>query len=549
MPAPDASRAELSGDARSYTFVAAAIAGRAVEVVEGERGVAPWTDGRTITVEPAAGAATTLDAVVVQAALIGAGSLSPPVMRRLARRKNVARRYLAYEAARALDQATPLLSASLHRLRQVAATASTVCPEDSLRAARADRATVSLSRDLGVLRPRKVLAVQHAPANETLESDSEGSAAGRDSALARALKRILTGDSAGSERSGTSGADLVGLRAATGGAGTNASALIGVGAPERAINTRLVTISARYPEWDGRSKSYRAEWCTVREVPIARRGSGNDRLAEHLGLQPPLARMGRGLELRRRQRHGDDIDIDAAVERTVALTAGQHPDEAVHLATVRHRRDLSVLVLLDISGSSNELGAGQVPIHLHQLRVAGALIAVLHGLGDRVALHAFRSNGRHDVQVAVVKDFAEPVDQRTLARLAALKPAAYSRLGAAVRHGGRILEHNGGTTRRLLVVLSDGLAFDHGYDRSRGAADVRQALSETRSRGIGCLCLSVGALGGVEDLRHVFGSSAHAAITTPEQLSPIVGPLFETALRSAETRRRPHPADRREDLR
>lgn len=40
-----------------------------------------------------------------------------------------------------------------------------------------------------------------------------------------------------------------------------------------------------------------------------------------------------------------------------------------------------------------------------------------------------------------------------------------------------VLERHGGTTRRLLVVLSDGLAYDHGYERIYGAADSRRALT------------------------------------------------------------------------
>ena len=52
-----------------------------------------------------------------------------------------------------------------------------------------------------------------------------------------------------------------------------------------------------------------------------------------------------------------------------------------------------------------------------------------------------------------------------------------------IRHGSAVLEARGGTSRRLLVVLSDGLAYDHGYERTYGAADARRALIEARRRG------------------------------------------------------------------
>jgi nitric oxide reductase activation protein len=90
----------------------------------------------------------------------------------------------------------------------------------------------------------------------------------------------------------------------------------------------------------------------------------------------------------------------------------------------------------------------------------------------------------------------------------------------------------------LLVVLSDGLAYDHGYERTYGAADARRALVEARRRGTACLCLSIGASTEAEVLERVFGSAAHAAIPRPEQLRRVIGPLFRSALRSAEVRRR-----------
>jgi nitric oxide reductase activation protein len=101
-----------------------------------------------------------------------------------------------------------------------------------------------------------------------------------------------------------------------------------------------------------------------------------------------------------------------------------------------------------------------------------------------------------------------------------------------------VLESKGGTPRRLLVVLSDGLAYDHGYERAYGAADARRALDEARRRGTGCLCLTIGAATDAEELRTVFGSAAYARIARPEQLGTMIGPLFRSALRSAEVRRR-----------
>ena len=137
-----------------------------------------------------------------------------------------------------------------------------------------------------------------------------------------------------------------------------------------------------------------------------------------------------------------------------------------------------------------------------------------------------------------VKRFDDDLDALVIRRLNSLRTRGLLEAGGGHPAWRGSAGDRGGTSRRLLVVLSDGLAYDHGYERAYGAADARRALAEARRRGTGCLCLSVGAGTDVTTLRRVFGSAAHAAIPRPEQLSGVIGPLFRSALRSAEVRRR-----------
>jgi nitric oxide reductase activation protein len=262
------------------------------------------------------------------------------------------------------------------------------------------------------------------------------------------------------------------------------------------------------------------------------------RASDSFGLRRSLARLGTSLDSCHRQESGDDVDIDAVVEARVALIAGSVPDEAFYVASLRRRRDLAVLILVDSSGSAGEPGATGRTVHEQQRAAAAALAVALHDLGDRVALYAYSSQGRSAVHLVPVKRFDEGLDTLAMRRLHGLVPGAYSRLGAAIRHGAAVLEKQGATSRRLLVVLSDGLAYDHGYEPVYGAADARRALVEARRRGTACVCLSVGANTDAEALRRVFGSAAHAIIPRPEQLKRVIGPLFRAALRSAEVRRR-----------
>jgi len=293
-----------------------------------------------------------------------------------------------------------------------------------------------------------------------------------------------------------------------------------------------------YPEWDFRRGQYRPNWCTVQEVAPRPGDAASISLSGGYRLRRALARLAVGLDRYHRQVQGDDVDIDAAVEARVETIAGSAPGEAVYVDSLRRRRDLSVLILLDISGSSAESGTIGHTVHEQQRAAAAALIAALHDLGDRLALYGFRSHGRSAVHLLPVKRFDDVLDALAMRRLWGLTPGGYSRLGAAIRHGTAVLERRGGTARRLLVVLSDGLAYDHGYERDYGAADARRALAEARRRGIGCLCLTIGAATDVAELQRVFGSAAHATIPRLDQVNKLIGPLFRSALASADLRRR-----------
>ena len=74
------------------------------------------------------------------------------------------------------------------------------------------------------------------------------------------------------------------------------------------------------------------------------------------------------------------------------------PTNAVFIDSVRRRRDLSVLLLLDISASAAEPAADGKTVHEHQRAAAATLTLALHELGDRVALYAYHSHGRSAVE-------------------------------------------------------------------------------------------------------------------------------------------------------
>jgi nitric oxide reductase NorD protein len=549
-------------------MLASAFAGRAVAVDAQRPGGPTWTDGQTIFVDPSLPARTHLAAIAVQASMIAAGSLDSDVVRPLARHSRLAKRYLAIEGHRALVANAVVLPRVLTALGDPVVGKRSSSPAESLRLASGNQAVDDPPPEFGVIRAGKLLAAAarttkhaeqgqpaHVPrgrqrqeleefddgeVDETDDPDLFTSPVGGGGFIGKWLKKMLSSARKTGSGGGPPGADDPTHRTNSGKRGARTVTSLASASGEDVIDhvADLRSRGVKYPEWDVGRKSYRADWCTVVEIEPATKGSASSAIDDAIGLRRPLARLGMGLHRRHRQPQGDDIDIDAAVESHVEAMAGSVPDEAVYLDSLRRRRDLSVLLLLDISGSSAEAGTLGRTVHQQQRAAVANLTVALHDLGDRVALYAYYSQGRSAVSMVPVKRFDHHLDSQVIRRLNSLEPGAYSRLGAAIRHGAAVLEARGGTSRRLLVVLSDGLAYDHGYERAYGAADARRALSEARRRGTGCVCLTVGAGTDNESLRRVFGSTAHASIARPDQLTSVIGPLFRSAIRSAEVKRR-----------
>ena len=552
-----------AGGLERLGLLASALSGRPLQVVPVEPGEAPWTDGKTVYIDPAVSARARLQELAVQASLLAAGSFAPDVVRKLTRRPGLARRYLAVEGHRALAANDQLLPPSVRSLLDCDIASSSESPHASLAVAQSAYELADPPAVFGVIRARNLLASksdadstqatgQHIPrqqqSDKTLaELDDVGdegadvvdlfsSPIGGGGAIGKLLQKML-GAVRQLGEGGSPGADTPTHRTRSGGR-RGTTFVLSTDEAGSYGDDADADHGFTYPEWDIHRRRYRPNWCTVQEVePRPKADDTALGLSDAYGLRRPLARLGLGLDRCHRQVQGDDIDIDAAVEARVEVMAGSAPDEAVYLDSLRRRRDLSVLLLLDVSGSVAEPGAQGQTVHEQQRAAAAAFTIALHDLGDRVALYAFHSQGRSAVKLMAVKRFDDDVDTLMMRRLRGLLPGAYSRLGAAIRHGASVLEDQGGTPRRLLVVLSDGLAYDHGYQRVYGAADARRALSEARQRGTGCLCLTIGANTDAEELRRVFGTAAHATVPQPDQLSAMIGPLFRSALRSAEVRR------------
>ncbi|WP_181719544.1 nitric oxide reductase activation protein NorD [Nocardia gipuzkoensis] len=544
-----------------FRLLATFIAGRSVDVAEAPAGEAAHTNGQMIFVSAGGSVAEQRREMLVQTALLGAGSLDPPLVRTFRARPAVARRYLALEGRRViahLAERIPL-AAALGPDEQPATTTA----EQSLEVAAGRVPVTDPPPWFGVIKPSRLLAPTNGPGaratNKELrlefdlidlpeadedDDDSEQSGGSKilklfenplfnSRALSDQLRKLLGNSRAPGD--GSAGAEMQ-VRAVR--------RVRTVGADAQPLPTRIQFTDdgkpgaalgvggALHPEWDVHNNRYRPEWCRVIDFPltvaadISAAGVPHDDV-----LRRRLSRIGLGSKILRGRPDGDELDIEALIDLFVDLRSGYSPPENVYLERRKLERNLGVLILLDASGSATDTDTEGLAVHDHQRRAAAILAVTLEELGDRVAVYAFRSQGRHAVHLPAIKTFGQRFGAVARARLNQLQPSNYTRLGAGIRGAGDILKNEAGTQNRLLIVLSDGCPYDDGYEGRYAEADAYKALEELRADGIACLCLSIGATTPTDALERVFGSAGHASAATLGELSPRMDELFLSSLR------------------
>jgi len=254
-----------------------------------------------------------------------------------------------------------------------------------------------------------------------------------------------------------------------------------------------------YPEWDYQIQLDRPSWVTVleRHPEVGDLALIDAILAEH---KPVVSRLKfliesmipQGLQRQRRQEDGDDIDIDAAVRAYTDLRMGQQPDPRIMVRLKRAQRDLAVMVLLDMSESSNDKVRGHDYTVLDLTRAATVLLAeALQRIGDPFAIHGFCSDGRHDVRYYRFKDFDQPYGDLVKARLAGMKGGYSTRMGAALRHAGHYLSQQP-KRKKICFVVTDGEPADNDVrDPQYLRYDTKRAVEQLTQQGITVYALSL----------------------------------------------------------
>ena len=254
-----------------------------------------------------------------------------------------------------------------------------------------------------------------------------------------------------------------------------------------------------YPEWDYLAKNYRPDWVSLYENlhPGGSASVIDGVLAKHAML---AKRMKQILDLLKPQQYvrvryqeeGSELDLDVAIRSLIDFRAGAQPDPRINMSHRHDGRDISVMLLLDLSQSVADIpeGCSQTILELSQEAVA-LLGWAVDQLDDELAIAGFSSNTRHEVRYQHIKGYSEGWDDVVKGRLAAIEAGQSTRMGAALRHAGTTLAQRR-SDKKLLLVLTDGEPFDIDVDDDRHLIeDTRKAVQELDQDGIYTYCINL----------------------------------------------------------
>jgi len=289
-----------------------------------------------------------------------------------------------------------------------------------------------------------------------------------------------------------------------------------------------------YREWDYQAQLYRPDWATVIE---RKQGRGDPALMDGiLDKYKPVASRIRhlidalqpqGIVRRRGYEEGEELDLNAAVRAMIDIRRGIMPDPRINIRITRHIRDLSIVVLMDLSESTNEKigdiaegeeGYEEQPSVLDLTREATGLLAwAIDSIGDSFAVHGFASDGRHDVQYYRFKDFEQPYGDEAKSRMAGMSGGLSTRMGAALRHAGWHLTQQS-AQKRLVLLVTDGEPADiDERDPQYLRHDTKKAVEDLAMQGIYTYCLTLDP-NADRYVARIFGENNYSIVDHVERL-------------------------------
>ncbi len=283
-----------------------------------------------------------------------------------------------------------------------------------------------------------------------------------------------------------------------------------------------------YDEWDCTRGAHRKRWCALRERNIEPDYDSTfvaDTLHKYRGHIKSLRRGFEALRdeyrVLKKQPDGENLDFDALVEAIADVRSGMEMTSRIYRKAHRVDRDIALILMVDMSGSTKGW------INVVQREALILLTEALSSLDDRYAIYGFSGNTRKRCEVYRIKTFEETYDQEVRARIAAIEPQDYTRMGVTIRHLSHLLDEIDARTK-LLITLSDGKPDDYDtYHGEYGIEDTRMALFEARQRGIHPFCITIDEEAR-DYLPHMYGDSSYVLIDNVDKLPYRISEIYRS---------------------
>ncbi len=294
-----------------------------------------------------------------------------------------------------------------------------------------------------------------------------------------------------------------------------------------------MTLSATYPEWDYRTHVLKKDWCTVTQLKC-KNGSIDkvvDIFERHKDTLLRLRHIAKRLQTEKRQRirnieEGDEVDLDPLINAMVAIRSKLTPDTRVFMQNSNRRyKDMAILILLDLSESTNETVIGTNTAMSQLMRDAVLLLGETLSIAEeRFAITGFSSNGRHQINMTNFKEFSESFAE-SKARLSEIRGKHSTRLGPAIRHSELSLAQQM-QQKKLLLVITDGAPSDIDvYDKHYLKNDSWHAIRALKKSGINAFCLNLDS-GATQVIEHIFGSGHFETLENLTRLPEVLSRLY-----------------------
>ncbi|SNR82725.1 nitric oxide reductase activation protein NorD [Lutibacter flavus] len=286
----------------------------------------------------------------------------------------------------------------------------------------------------------------------------------------------------------------------------------------------------KYDEWDYTKRTYKDNFCKVYPKTLLKtdvnyyKKTLNENRSTLVGLRKMLSSVNNKYQQQRRQTQGEEFDIDAITDLYVDVHSGHTPSEKIYLSKRKKEKDVSILLLLDVSLSSDGYAAGNRVIDVEK-QVSILFGEILEEFNIDFSIDCFYSKTRNHSSYITIKDFDEDWNKAKF-KVGAVEPSGYTRIGAALRHSGAMLDKRD-TKNKWVILISDGKPNDYDkYEGKHGVNDVKQALRELNERNINSYALAIEAQAKYY-LPQMFGQNHYQILTTPVELLKSLVQLYE----------------------